>query len=204
MGAANAFPGRGPVNERTCHANLTAHPVIPAVRQPGDLERALAAPAPAVMLLFGDILEIGAVVERCRARGKMAFLHFDLLGGLSADRAAVAFLQRHVRPHGIVTTKSQVIRYTLDAGLCPVLRVFAVDSAAVAGAVEVTRRAQPHVVEVLPATVPAWVFRAIREEHGGPVIAGGLLRTVQDVRAALAAGADAVSVARPDLWTAGA
>lgn len=181
-------------------AALARHPVIPALRRAEDLPRALAAPSGAVFLLNADLFNLRRVIAGCRAAGKAVFVHYDLIAGLSADRSGVAFLARHARPDGLITTRASITRFSMEAGLETVLRIFALDSAALETAVEVIGRTSPHAVEVLPALLPAWVFARIREVHRGPLIAGGLVRDHRDIRRVLAAGATAVSASRPPLW----
>lgn len=175
--------------------------VIPALRHDGDLPAALRSPAGALFLLNGDLRHLRRVVERCRAAGKAVFVHYDLVAGLSADRSGVAFLSTYARPDGLISTRSAVARFSKDTGFQTVLRIFALDSAALATALEVIERTAPDAVEVLPAVLPSWVFAEIRRVHRGPVIAGGLVRNRDDVRRALAAGASAVSASSPALWS---
>ena len=181
-------------------AALTRNPVIPALRRAEDLPLALSAPSGAVFLLNADLLNLRRLVAHCHAAGKAVFVHYDLIAGLSADRSGVAFLGRHARPDGLITTRTSVTRFSMEAGLKTVLRIFALDSAALDTALEVIRRTTPHAVEVLPALLPAWVFARIREVHRGPLIAGGLVRDHGDVRRVLAAGATAVSASHAPLW----
>jgi len=180
---------------------LQRHPIIPAVRRDQDLDAALRSPAAAIFLLNGSLLSLPRVVEQCHAAGKAVFVHYDLIEGLSGDRAGVEFLARYVGPDGLITTRSSVARYSLDAGMETVLRIFALDSGALATALQVVRRTGPGAVEVLPACLPAWVFAELRRVHRGPLVAGGLVRTSDDALRALAAGATAVSASNPALWS---
>ncbi|ADU51752.1 glycerol-3-phosphate responsive antiterminator, GlpP [Thermaerobacter marianensis DSM 12885] len=179
---------------------LNRYPIIPAVRRDEDLDPALGSPAGALFLLSASLLTLPRVIERCRAAGKAVFVHYDLVEGLAGDRSGVEFLARYARPDGIITTRSTVARYSLEVGLETILRIFALDSAAVATAVQVIRRTQPGAVEVLPASLPAWVFAEIRTVHQGPLVAGGLVRALPDIKKVLAAGATAVSTSNPALW----
>nr|MBO2507015.1 glycerol-3-phosphate responsive antiterminator [Bacillota bacterium] len=175
--------------------------VIPALRHDRDLEAALRSPSRVLFLLNADLRTLRPVVDRCRAAGKAVFVHYDLVAGLSADRSGVAFLAGYARPDGLISTRSAVARFSKDSGVQTVLRIFALDSAALATALEVIERTAPDAVEVLPAVLPSWVFAEIRRVHRGPVIAGGLVRNRDDVRRALAAGASAVSASSPALWS---
>ncbi|MNJ04459.1 Glycerol-3-phosphate responsive antiterminator [compost metagenome] len=44
------------------------------------------------------------------------------------------------------------------------------------------------------------MIREVHERSGIPIFAGGLIRTVQDVEQAIAAGASAVTTSRAELW----
>jgi len=175
--------------------------VIPAVRHDRNLAAALRSPAGVLFLLNADLRHLRQVVDRCRAAGKAVFVHYDLVAGLSADRSGVTFLATYAGPDGLISTRSAVARFSKDSGFHTILRIFALDSAALATALEVIERTAPDAVEVLPALLPPWVFARIRQVHRGPLIAGGLVRNARDVRRVLAAGATAVSVSDPALWS---
>jgi glycerol uptake operon antiterminator len=64
---------------------------------------------------------------------------------------------------------------------------------------KVIERAQPDYLEVLPGIMPE-IIKEVRKEAGIPVIAGGLIRTVENVTEALEAGAEAVTTSNPQLW----
>jgi glycerol-3-phosphate responsive antiterminator len=51
----------------------------------------------------------------------------------------------------------------------------------------------------MPGVMPK-ILKVIREYTNMPLIAGGLLSDKKDVMAAFAAGADAVSTTRQELW----
>ena len=62
------------------------------------------------------------------------------------------------------------------------------------------RRAQPHCVEILPALAYPEVAAAYPELLERPVLAGGLLRSREDISAILEAGAVGVSASDQRLW----
>ena len=61
-------------------------PVIAAVKNDMGLAHALRSECAAVFILYGTILDIGQIVKRIRAAGKLAFVHADLIEGLSDRR----------------------------------------------------------------------------------------------------------------------
>ena len=109
-------------------ARLEQNPVIAAVRRREDLPLAAASPAEVIFLLCGELLTIREDVARVRRAGKIALLHIDLLGGIGRDAAAVEFIARHVRPDGLISTRSQLIRCAKERGLLTVQRFFLLDS----------------------------------------------------------------------------
>ena len=59
-------------------------PVIAAVKNDEGLERALTSESTVVFLLYGTILNIAELVRRVKEAGKLAFIHIDLVEGMSA------------------------------------------------------------------------------------------------------------------------
>ena len=64
-------------------------PVIAAVKNDMGLAHALRSECAAVFILYGTILDIGQIVKRIKAAGKLAFVHADLIEGLS-NRGEIA------------------------------------------------------------------------------------------------------------------
>ena len=58
---------------------------------------------------------------------------------------------------------------------------------------------QPDMVEVMPGIVPK-ILKEIRSYTDIPIIAGGLISDKKDIMSAFAAGADAISTTKEDLW----
>ena len=59
----------------------------------------------------------------------------------------------------------------------------------------------PDLVEVMPGIIPK-VLGEIRGYTNIPIIAGGLISDKKDIMAAFAAGADAISTTKEELWFA--
>lgn len=177
---------------------LERTPVIPAVKEPETLDRALCHDGAAVFLLCGDILNIGELVDRVHRAGKQAVIHADLIAGLAPKEIAVDYLRR-CGADGIISTRPHLIRRGRELGMLTVLRVFAIDSKAVSNLGKETGMGMPDLIEVLPGTIYKVIARLSRELPV-PLIAGGLLADKADVTAALSAGALCVSASDPELW----
>lgn len=177
---------------------LERTPVIPAVKEPETLDRALCHDGAAVFLLCGDILNIGELVDRVHRAGKQAVIHADLIAGLAPKEIAVDYLRR-CGADGIISTRPMLLRRGRELGLLTVLRVFAIDSKAVSNLGRETEGGMPDVIEILPGTL-CKVLRRLSRELPVPLIAGGLLSDKADVLAALGAGALCVSASDESLW----
>ena len=177
---------------------LERTPVIPAVKEPETLDRALCHDGAAVFLLCGDILNIGELVDRVHRAGKQAVIHADLIAGLAPKEIAVDYLRR-CGADGIISTRPMLLRRGRELGLLPVLRVFAIDSKAVSNLGRETEGGMPDVIEILPGTL-CKVLHRLSRELPVPLSAGGLLSDQADVRAALGAGALCVSASDESLW----
>src|ERR687889_1499952 len=177
---------------------LGRNPVIPAVRGPDSaLEAALAGEHAAIFVLGGDIFK---VLGRVGAQGRRPhiYVNVDLVGGIAADASGLRFLSGRVE--GIISTHRHVVELAKQAGLFTIHRLFAIDSGAVERGVKLIRRAQPHCVEILPALAYPEVADAYPELLERPVLAGGLLKSREDVFSILAAGAAGISTSHQGLW----
>lgn len=171
-----------------------------AIRRTEDLEEAVRHPnIDTIFLLGGDINLLPAMVKRVKAANKMLLVHMDLLEGIGKDRAGIHLLKRMGLP-GIVTTKSNLVKFAVDENILAVQRLFIVDSESLKTAIRVAGNIKPFAVEILPATIPRYVIEELKKTLGLPVLAGGLLKTEADVKEALGKGIDAISTSLRHLW----
>lgn len=178
---------------------LATSPVIALVRSGDAAREALNAPARCVFLATGDIADVGTYISRFHSQEKVVFLHTDLIAGLESDQAAVHFIARRLRPDGILTTHSQLVRAAHKEGLLTVQSLFLLDSLAVKSGLNAVLKSRPTAVQVLPGILPR-VIRELKSMCSLPIIAGGLIRSQPDVEEALAAGAIACATGEPRLW----
>lgn len=174
-------------------------PVIAAVRHLRDLPRALGSHVGVVFFLTGTVFNIGDAVARTRQAGKLAFVHFDLLQGLSRDGYGMQYLAQQVGPDGIITTRANLVGEARTLGLIAVQRTFLLDSQSVNTGIELIKEARPDILEVLPGIIPSEVLEIVRRITI-PLITGGLVKTKAQCHAALRAGAIGISTSQQDLW----
>lgn len=179
---------------------VEAHPIIAAVKDKKGLSLCCASEEiQVVFVLFGDICTIAEIVEEVKQAGKVAMVHVDLINGLGSKEVVVDYIKYNTKADGIISTKASLIKRALELSMFTVLRIFLIDSMAFENIKRQQQSIRPDVIEVLPGVMPK-VIRQIDEMIETPIIAGGLIRTKEDVLEALEAGAVAVSSTNPSVW----
>lgn len=173
--------------------------ILPAVHKIKDIEAVVKSDISYVVLLGGHIGQLQSTVNFARQHGKKVFLHADLIDGLKNDEYAADFLCQTIAPTGIISTRANVVMRTKQRGLIAIQRVFLLDSDALNRSYKLIEKTQPDFIEVLPGIMPE-IITEVKEQTGIPVIAGGLIRSMDDVKKALQSGATAITTSRKDLW----
>ena len=175
-------------------------PVAATIRRAEDLPRALASQVPAIFFLRAPAFHLGPLVWAVQARGKMAFVHIDLISGLGKDRAGVAFLAREIGVNGILTSHGSLIAAAKADRVIAVQRLLLHDDLGLPSALTALERAQPDIVEVLPGVVFPEIAEQLRSRVKAPMIVGGLITEADQRAAILRAGGRAVTTSSVALW----
>ena len=178
---------------------LMDSPVIAAVKDDAGLRQALNSDCQVVFLLYGTILNVANLVESVHRQNKVCFVHIDLIEGLSNREIAVDVLKMFGKPDGIISTRTPQIRRAQQLGILTIQRVFLLDSMSLQSLLTTIDTHHPDYIEVLPGVIPS-VIAEITAKTTIPIIAGGLIRSKQDVIQALQSGAVAVSTSRQEVW----
>lgn len=174
--------------------------VIPAARNIDDFKYALTkTAAPAVVLLFGDIIILPLLLAQAQNYKKRLLVHLDLLDGVGKDEAGIKFLAR-MGVNGLVTTKAYLCKTAREEGMISIQRLFLMDSEALRTGINLAKKYKPDAVEVLPASVPASAIKQLKDETGLPTLAGGLVHTKEDIESAVKNGICAISASDKALW----
>ncbi|WP_077624397.1 glycerol-3-phosphate responsive antiterminator [Sediminibacillus massiliensis] len=173
--------------------------VLPAIRSMKDFDQVLSSDKECVIFLESRISQISSLVAYAKKSGKKVLVHADLIQGLKADDYGVEYLVHDLKVDGILSTRGNVISLAKKHKIIAVQRLFALDSQAINHNVKLVERLKPDYIEVLPGIAPS-ILAEINERTGLPIIAGGLIRTDQDVKNALDSGAVAVTTSRSELW----
>jgi glycerol uptake operon antiterminator len=173
--------------------------ILPAVRGMKDFEKLMNSKYQYIVLLDTHIGQLRGIIKFAKSHKKKILLHADLVHGLKNDEYAAEFLCQEIKPDGLISTRTNVVQTAKKKGLLAIQRLFLLDSIALDTSYKMLKKSQPDYVEVLPGAMPH-IIREVKETAGIPIFAGGLIRTNEDVNSALAAGAEAVTTSREELW----
>ena len=137
---------------------LLDEPVIAAVKTDDALTAALASPCSTVFLLASTLLNVGELVRRIHAAGKLAVVHIDLVDGLSAREVAVNSLIALCHPDGIISTHPSLIRRARHQGLLTIQRAFILDSLSLNNLSGQLEQGKPDFVEILPGIITGMIM----------------------------------------------
>jgi glycerol uptake operon antiterminator len=179
--------------------DLVEHQTIAAVQKVEDMDRALESPANIIFLLVGSIFNLKELVDKIKAANKHVFIHMEFIEGIAMDRSGVTYVAQTIRPTGIISTKSNLIRGAKEAGIMAIQRIFLIDRSAVVRGIKAAEQSQPDAIEVMPGIMPR-VIREMTDMTSLPIIAGGLVGNRREIEEALEAGALAVSAGASVLW----
>lgn len=181
---------------------LKDKPVIAAIRNPGEFlsGRAYTGDAGVLFLIGGTIFDLPAFSGHAKRYNKQVFVDIDLIKGLGKDASGIRYLAKEAHIHGIITTKSNLIRSSQKEGLISVQRIFVLDSESLAGGLNVISKSRPDAVEILPGLILPKIIDRIRAVSSLPIIAGGLITKQEEIQEILSSGAVGISTSAPGLF----
>ncbi len=176
--------------------------VIPAMRQLEDLDLLLNKESITTFFVLNcTIFQLQEILKGAKKRAKQVFVHVDLVEGLGKDPQGVRFLAESMGVGGIITTKTGLIKEAKQLGLLTIQRFFMVDSEAIKAGIRLAKGANPDALEILPAFLPRHYLELLHKELKLPVLAGGLIRTKEEVKGLMNQGFLAVTTSEKSLWT---
>ncbi|MCI3921307.1 glycerol-3-phosphate responsive antiterminator [Paenibacillus sp. TRM 82003] len=176
-------------------------PVIAALRHPANIQAAIDSEVDNIFFMGGTVVDITEAVRIAKDAGRGAFVHLDLIRGLSStDRESVEFIADTVKADGIVTPKSHLIKEAKKLGLYGVLHLFMIDSLAMQNGLKAVESTAPDGVEIMPGLLLKVIEYFAEANPHIPIIASGLIQTPEEAGQCLHAGATSLSVSERALW----
>lgn len=181
-------------------ARLSSAPCCAALTSESRLDDALESRVGIVFVLRADGLELKPLVRRVHAAGKLAAVHLDLIDGVRADRAGVAWLGKS-GVDAIISSHGQLMPAIHREGIVAIHRLLLIRRGLLEAAFAAVTKSGADIVEVLPGVILPDV-RALLPRLRVPLLAGGFIRTEEEARAVLAAGSVGVTTSAESLWHA--
>ena len=175
------------------------NPIISALMDKEKIENSLNSPCKIVFLVDTDLLTLEETVKKFHEKDKLVYIHIDLVAGLSRDTIALKYVLKHIKPDGIISTRSSIIKMAKELNIFAIQRLFLLDSMALHTGINSIQTIRPDAVEILPGVMPK-IIKEFGEKTNIPIIAGGLIRDKEDVINCLNAGAIAISTSKEDVW----
>ena len=179
---------------------LDDYPIIAAVKEDQGLEKALDSDCNAVFVLYGNIMTVSDIVASIKERGKMAFIHVDLLEGASSKEVVIKFLSENTDADGIISSKAQMVRSGKKYNFTTIHRFFLIDSMSYHSIDKQIEQSNPDFIDISPGGMTktiGWV----KDKISLPIIASGLVCDKEDVVAALKNGAVGISSTNTNVWS---
>ncbi|SHJ39302.1 glycerol uptake operon antiterminator [Dethiosulfatibacter aminovorans DSM 17477] len=178
---------------------LEDNPIIAGIKDDDALAKVIKSECRVVFILYGNIMNIAQIVKTLKDNNKMAFVHIDLLEGVSHKEVVLDFVKANTHADGIISTRTPLIRAAKSHGLIAIHRFFLIDSMSFYNIPKQVKQSKPDFIEIMPGGMPKYI-RWVLDEVNIPIIAGGLVCEKEDVVSALGAGATAISTTNQGVW----
>lgn len=173
--------------------------IIASVKNEAHLELALKSNINIIFLMTGNLMSTEKTIKKIHGYDKKVFLHIDFIEGLANSKSAIQYISEVWKPDGIITTRTNLIKYARSLKLLAIQRIFLIDGNALKNGIDMAHTCKPDAIEILPGIVPR-IIDDITQLTELPIIAGGLIKNKSDIVNGLKAGALAMSSGNPALW----
>ncbi|MEX1377567.1 MAG: glycerol-3-phosphate responsive antiterminator [Eubacteriales bacterium] len=182
---------------------LENNKIIAAVKDEKSARYASVSSCKVVFVLGCNICALPKIVNMLKVKSKIVFVHVDIVEGLGKDTWAVEFLNKEIKPHGIISTRHHLIKHAKQLDMMAVQRMFLLDSSSIESGIDMAKKSSADFIELMPGVIPKAISN-IKKYINQPIIAGGMVTEREEVDTAIIAGALAVSTSTMSLWETGA
>ncbi len=189
------------ISRKKMREKFEENPLIIAVTDDDTYRQALKSNKEIIFLLDGNISNLKPRVTELLEKGKIPFVHIDMIAGMSSSPVVVEYIaEMFNRECGIITTKPNLVKKAIHENVRVVHRVFMVDSKSRRIFMDnITNTIDPDAVEIMPAFMPKIISDVKRKVPHMTIIAGGLVTEKKEAYEILNSGATAISSSSKDL-----
>jgi glycerol uptake operon antiterminator len=173
--------------------------ILPAANSVKEFEKLMKTPYEYIILLNSHVAQLQSLMQLANRHHKKVLLHVDLIQGLRSDEYAAEFLCQLIKPAGLISTRTPVVQIAKKKSLIAIQRIFLLDNHALNTSYRLLSSFKPDYIEVLPGVIPH-IIKEFAEKVETPILAGGLIRTREEAKEALKAGAVAVTTSSEKIW----
>lgn len=178
---------------------LKEQKVIPAISNHQELKAFLQSHLVYGILMNFQLAQLPELVQEMKNRQKKVLIHSELIKGLSSDEYGAIYLIQALKVDGIISSKPKVIEVCKKRKVIGILRFFLKDSISLSQSLEVAQKVNPDYLEVLPALCID-IIPEIKNQVHCDILMGGLIRSKEQIKTCLSAGAIAVTTSNPKFW----
>lgn len=172
--------------------------IIAAVRTQEEFDKALISNVNIIFDLSPDLLVLENRIKRSHGKDKKLFIHIDLASGIGKDKSGITYV-KELGVDGIISTRVNIIKLARELGLFTVQRFFVVDSQSVDTTIEAVKASKADMIEIMPGVVGK-AITVLKKKVDCPIIAGGLIESLDEIKKSIDCGAAAVSTGKFELW----
>ncbi|MGX7030107.1 glycerol-3-phosphate responsive antiterminator [Vagococcus zengguangii] len=187
------------MKEPSIYERLSDNPIIAAIKEESELDLLLDSEVEVIFILQSTIFNIAHISEKIKESGKVGFIHFGFVKGLSEDEMGLRYLREHTQFQGIILTKVNQIKAAKSLGFLTVHRIFMLDSISLESLKHLKQDTSPDFVEILPNS-SGKVIKLVQGVIKRPLIVSGLILDKEDIINALSFGAIAISSTNRQVW----
>ncbi|MDR7870759.1 MAG: glycerol-3-phosphate responsive antiterminator [Tissierellaceae bacterium] len=178
---------------------VSENPIIASINDLDNLDIALNSNCEVIALLTGNIFNLKEISHKVHESNKILLIYIDKIDGFSKDTWGLEYIVKNIPLNGIITSRENLVKLSKDMGVFTIRRMFIPDTKSLEEVLVSVKKNRPHALEILPGIMPK-VIKKIVEDTKIPLIAGGLISDLDDVKSGLDAGAIAISTSNKDVW----
>lgn len=171
---------------------------IPVIQKMKQLEKFVDTDLKICILQDVHISLLGSMVTILHQKDKIVLVHLDMIHGIANDEYGTEYVCQKLNCDGIISAKSKAIEMAKKNKKYAIQRMFLVDSKSVERGIEMIHKSRADAIELMPA-IAFSIIPYIKSQIDIPLIGGGLLKTIVDLKRGLDAGFVAFSLGDLDL-----